>query len=189
MGRKFSSQDEDFMSCYSSLRSQNNHSASMLSGIKGGSDDSVWSESSRLTSSLNNSAQDLTSQGICYNLRHFERHHRDLEDPWSCRQSALHHSFSLVSGRSTWVVVQPPKTFDLVVSPSPHPMFLHLRYLHAALANWREYLDSFAQQFKLLVSKFCLVGPVPGLAGCPNYRLYLLPLSAESTNCNTKPLS
>ena len=32
-------------------------------------------------------------------------------------------------------------------------MPFHLRYLHAALANWREYLDSFAQRINILVSK------------------------------------
>ncbi|KAF7527348.1 hypothetical protein G7054_g10483 [Neopestalotiopsis clavispora] len=31
-------------------------------------------------------------------------------------------------------------------------MSLHLRFLHAGLTNWREYLDSFAHMFKLLIS-------------------------------------
>ncbi|KAI0903224.1 hypothetical protein F4823DRAFT_619500 [Ustulina deusta] len=135
MGAKFSSKDEDFMSCYSTFSSEDNRQASSTE-TQG---DSLWA--------------------ICYNIRHFERHGRDLEDLWSCRQSALHHSFLTVSGRSTWVVIQPPEAFDLTVDSTSHPMSLHLRYLHAAIANWREYHDSFAQRFKVLNQQIAIPNP------------------------------
>ncbi|KAI2626054.1 hypothetical protein GGS26DRAFT_563097 [Hypomontagnella submonticulosa] len=127
LGLKFSSKDEDFMSCYSTL------SRTEIPV------DSQW--------------------GICYNIRHFERHHRDLEDPWSCRQSALHQSFSTASGQPTWVIIQPPEVFDLIVDSATHPMTLHLRYLHAALVNWREYLDFFAERFKVLNQQIAIPNP------------------------------
>ncbi|KAI1383677.1 uncharacterized protein F4822DRAFT_421384, partial [Hypoxylon trugodes] len=138
MGLKFSSKDEDFMSCYSTFAPANDCLAPSLNGPETHGD-SLWE--------------------ICYNIRHFERHHRDLEDPWSCRQSALHQSFSAASGQPTWVIIQPPEVFELTVESTPHPMALHLRYLHAALANWREYLDSFAQRFKFLNQRIAIPNP------------------------------
>ncbi|KAI1460048.1 hypothetical protein F4805DRAFT_13777 [Annulohypoxylon moriforme] len=139
MGLKFSSKDEDFMSCYSTFISEDNYMVSSLNNKVETRCDSLWE--------------------ICYNIRHFERHHRDLEDPWSCRQSALHQSFSTVSKQPTWVIIQPPETFDLSLESIPHPMTLHIRYLHSALANWREYLDSFAQKFKLLNQQIAFPNP------------------------------
>ncbi|KAI1147688.1 hypothetical protein F4825DRAFT_471192 [Nemania diffusa] len=93
MGTKFSSKDEDFMSCYSTCASSGQNDSS---------------------------------------------------------KSALHHSFTDGSSQSIWVVVQPPEVFNLTIGHSFHPMALHLRYLHAAIANWREYLDFFSQRFTLL---------------------------------------
>ncbi|KAI0442352.1 hypothetical protein F4803DRAFT_551227 [Xylaria telfairii] len=138
MGAKFSSKDEDFMSCYSTYISDDQSLHPSPSGTEL-QRESLW--------------------GICYNIRHFERHGRDLEDPWSCRQSALHHSFLADSRQSTWVVIQPPEVFDTTVHPTSHPMSLHLRYLHAAIANWREYLDSFSQRFKLLNQQIAIPNP------------------------------
>lgn len=90
--------------------------------------------------------------GICYNIRYFEKHGRDLEDPWSCRQSALHHSFSINSEQSTWVIVQAPEALQVVLGWEQRVMSLHIRYLRAGIANWRQYLDWFAQRFRILVS-------------------------------------
>ncbi|KAI8630293.1 hypothetical protein F5Y19DRAFT_429563 [Xylariaceae sp. FL1651] len=135
MGVKFSSKDEDFMSCYSTFSSEEN------------------------CQTPRPGTQCVSVRAICYNIRYFERHARDLEDPWSCRQSAIHHSFLAVSGRSTSVVIQPPEAFDLIVDSTSHPMSLHIRYLHAAIANWREYLDSFAQRFNILNQQIAIPKP------------------------------
>ncbi|KAI0550438.1 hypothetical protein F4679DRAFT_542383 [Xylaria curta] len=135
MGAKFSSNDEDFMACYSTFLSEEDRPASKPE-TRGGS---LWA--------------------ICYNIRHFERHNRDLEDPWSCRQSALHHSFMPISKKSVWVTIQPPEVFDLTIRSSTHPMYLHVQYLQAAIANWREYLDSFAQRFKVLNQQIAIPNP------------------------------
>ncbi len=57
-----------------------------------------------------------TDQGrcldLCYNIRHFERHGRELEDPWSCRQSTVHQNYWFDTRVSSWVVIQPPISFD-----------------------------------------------------------------------------
>lgn len=152
MGRKFSSKDEDFMSCYSTLSPHNDSPISSLSNEAemGAS----WCKSSLLRYPFSCQYTDtLMYTGLCYNIRYFERHGRDLEDPWSCRQSALHHSFSPVSMKSNWVVIQAPKDFDANVRSEKHAMSLHFRYLSGALSNWRQYLDSFAQRFNTLVSR------------------------------------
>lgn len=92
---------------------------------------------------------------LCYNIRYLEHHGRDLEDPWSCRQSALHHSFSPVSEQSTWVIIQAPEAFQTISGWGQHVMCLHIRYLRAGIANWRQYLEYFAQRFRILVSQVC----------------------------------
>ncbi|KAI0399416.1 hypothetical protein F4802DRAFT_589612 [Xylaria palmicola] len=136
MGAGFSSRDKDFMSCYSTFESESPQLPIEAKGLGELQADSL--------------------RAICYNIRHFERHGRDLEDPWSCRQSALHHSFLAGSGESTWVVIQPPEAFDTALDPAPHPMSLHLRYLRAGIVNWREYLDSFSWAFKLLNQRIAI---------------------------------
>lgn len=93
------------------------------------------------------------STALCYNIRYFEQHGRDLEDPWSCRQSAVHHSFSTASEQSTWVIIQAPEAFKVVSDWGQHFMSLHIGYLRAGIANWRQYLEYFAQRFRNLVSR------------------------------------
>ncbi|KAI1179907.1 hypothetical protein F4777DRAFT_404066 [Nemania sp. FL0916] len=131
MVKKFSSKDEDFMSCYSTRESESDE------------DNPRW--------------------GICCNIRYFERHNRDLEDPWSCRQSALHHSLWLVSSRSTWVVIQPPECFkstnQRIAIPNPlrdfkidfsHEQNLHrlrgkLHHARTILVNTKDTLRAIAE--------------------------------------------
>ncbi|KAK2603129.1 hypothetical protein N8I77_009609 [Diaporthe amygdali] len=131
MGRKFSSKDEDFMSCYSTFSADGGLIGDPGSEIGTGGD-ARWA--------------------LCYNIRYFEQHGRDMEDPWSCRQSALHHSFSPVSEQSIWVVIQPPQAFHVNMDSGRHVMSLHIRYLRGGLANWREYFDFFAQRFNILIA-------------------------------------
>lgn len=42
---------------------------------------------------------------VCYNIRSIERSDKQIW-PWSIRQCAIHHSFDVERGRSTWVVVK-----------------------------------------------------------------------------------
>ena len=95
---------------------------------------------------------------LCYNIRHFERHGRELEDLWSCRQSTIHQKYSFDTKQSSWVVIQPPILFASSLkctrpTNTAHPMGLHLRYLAAATARWREYLNDIADRLKVFVSQ------------------------------------
>lgn len=95
---------------------------------------------------------------ICYNIRHFELNGRNLDDPWSCRQSAVHQKYSFIKGFSKWVIVQPPILFGESLKATghgqtAHPMGLHLRYLAASATNWREYLNCLEQRLTILVSR------------------------------------
>ena len=95
---------------------------------------------------------------LCYNVRHFELHGRKLEDPWSCRQSAIHQNFYFANERSNCIVIQPPtlclavlKTFE--VEHRDHPMGLHTKFLTAALANWRSYLNYLTSKLTEIVGR------------------------------------
>jgi hypothetical protein len=101
------------------------------------------------------------TSGLCYNIRHFERHRRELEDPWSCRQSAIHQKYYFETRRSSWLVIQPPILFasswkDRKVSCTSHPMDLHIRYLASGTGSWREYLNYIAERLKIFVSSILL---------------------------------
>ena len=95
---------------------------------------------------------------LCYNIRHFELHGRDLEDPWSCRQSALHHNYGFEARQSSFIIIQPPAAFSLSMrdwkpSDISHPMGIHLRYLAAASQGLREYFDYISLKPKKFVSE------------------------------------
>lgn len=49
-------------------------------------------------------------------------------------------------------MIQAPEAFHIDSDWGQHAMSLHIKYLNAGLANWRQYLDYFAQRFKTLVS-------------------------------------
>ncbi|KAI1125766.1 hypothetical protein F5Y10DRAFT_246292 [Nemania abortiva] len=154
---KIESKDEDFMSCYSTVTEQRDPPVPAVAGNSDAPVPAAAEESGppvpAVSEPKTNSDDPKIGSSIpdpiwalCYNIRHFEKHGReDPEDPWSCRQSVLHHSFLPASGQSSWVVIQPPEAFDLTVGVEPHPMSLHIRYLYAALANWREYLEYLAR--------------------------------------------
>ncbi|KAL2811839.1 hypothetical protein BJX63DRAFT_397920 [Aspergillus granulosus] len=131
LGRKRSSTDEDFMACYS-----------------------------RFSSSSGKSQEDDGACDICYNIRYYERHGRDLEDPWSCRQSAIHQAYNSISKESGWLVIQPPTAFtsaikqsgtdgsEMCVPTAGHPMNPHLKYLTASMAGWRGYFNYISARLK-----------------------------------------
>ncbi|CEI59928.1 unnamed protein product [Fusarium venenatum] len=94
-------------------------------------------------------------QNLCYNIRHFEKHGRALEDPWSCRQSIIHQKYHFGEKSSLWLVISPPLLFSerLVETGAiytAHPMAPHLQYLSAALGCWREYLNYLSEQLGTL---------------------------------------
>ncbi|KAI1806718.1 hypothetical protein F4811DRAFT_122101 [Daldinia bambusicola] len=135
LGRKFSSWDEDFMSCYSRF--------------------SVPSSQMLSTPHV---------ADLCYNIRHFERHGRDINDPWSCRQSAIYQKFDLDSESSDWIVIHPPVHFAPGFKFSgtddlDHPMYLHLHYLAVGVFGWREYLNCSSRRLKKLNEVIAICKP------------------------------
>ena len=102
---------------------------------------------------------------ICYSIRHYELHGRELEDPWSCRHTAVYQKYLLESkcNHSTWIIVQSPRTFrenrgaiateldNRHSTWKKHPMALHLGYLAACGMQWRKYLNHMSEQLTILV--------------------------------------
>ncbi|OCK76318.1 hypothetical protein K432DRAFT_428802 [Lepidopterella palustris CBS 459.81] len=87
-----------------------------------------------------------SSFDICYNLRYFEPHGRQLSDPWSCRQSAIHQKFYFSKGTSAWTIIHQPITFRESLQSAQsgafsHPMVMHIRYIRSANHHWRDYLN------------------------------------------------
>jgi len=98
---------------------------------------------------------------ICYNISHFELHGRQLENPWSCRQSLFQQN--LAHGVSTWIIIQPPAHWtagldDLRAGETQHPLALHLRVISSAIANNTEYLEYLSSELTALVC-ICLNMP------------------------------
>ncbi|KAL2038549.1 hypothetical protein N7G274_008596 [Stereocaulon virgatum] len=139
LGRKTASFDENFMTCYRNFSIRPEKKGK---GMK--YEDGYMCE--------DQSRQNLyESYDICYNIRHFELHRRDLDDPWSCRQSAIHQKYYFANGHSKWMIVHPPTLFgeslkDTDFGKIAHPLGLHLRYLAAGAANWREYLNLISEK-------------------------------------------
>jgi hypothetical protein len=99
----------------------------------------------------------LTSAEICYNLRYFEPHGRELADPWSCRQSAIHQKLYLSNQHSAWTIIHTPLTFNDALRDSAeyiksHPIGLHILYIRSCMHYWKEYLGFLGSQFRDLVS-------------------------------------
>ncbi|KAI0549993.1 hypothetical protein F4679DRAFT_544427 [Xylaria curta] len=139
MGRKMGSRDESFMNCYTRRISQKGRRQSEQEADK------------------------ESTLGICYNIRHFECHGRSLEDPWSCRQTAIHHSYNKDNNRSDWIIIQPTQRFTGSFRGeylnSHHPMDLHLHYLSMGVANWREYLNYLSNNLKELNEEIVISKP------------------------------
>jgi hypothetical protein len=98
----------------------------------------------------------LTSAEICYNLRYFEPHGRQLADPWSCRQSAIHQKLYLSNQHSAWTIIHTPLTFNDALRGSAeyirsHPIGLHILYIRSCMHYWKEYLGFLGSQFRDIV--------------------------------------
>ncbi|KAK6337401.1 hypothetical protein TWF730_002802 [Orbilia blumenaviensis] len=131
MQSKISPSDEYFMSCYYD--------------IFRGTD--VLTEGS-----LGGPSQKVPGFQICYNLRYFERHGRERQDPWSCRQSVIYQRYNFATtASSAWIVVQAPERLkttldDVGIHCLQNPLFFHIRILDAAVANNWEYIEYLSDQ-------------------------------------------
>jgi hypothetical protein len=101
--------------------------------------------------------------GLCYNIRYFERHGRDLKSPWSCRQTVVNQRFYFKNSLSNWTIVQPPLGFNDFLKGTNlefdfHPLEFHLQYITLATRNWRDYLDYISANLINLVSHPIYIG-------------------------------
>ncbi|KAF2133870.1 hypothetical protein P153DRAFT_381042 [Dothidotthia symphoricarpi CBS 119687] len=101
---------------------------------------------------------------ICYNIRFFEPHGRALSDPWSCRQTAIHHKFRAEDGQSIWTVIHPPLLFSQRLehaqsNQAVHPIALHICYIKASTHNLKAYLECKACELTSLDGKLSVSKP------------------------------
>ena len=147
MGYKPAPSDEHFMACYSHLRPNLGDTIVTTAGMFSSGDGDPQSEA--VTDSH-------LVPDLCYNVQYFEKHGRNLEDPWSCRQSVIYHKYDMAKNCSIWVTVQPPDTWesslkDLCHHRLSHPLFMHLRFIRSAAANFRDYLNYISSKLLDLV--------------------------------------
>ncbi|KAF8537272.1 hypothetical protein BDD12DRAFT_847584 [Trichophaea hybrida] len=100
---------------------------------------------------------------ICYNVRYFEKHGRQLEDPWSSRQCSVYQNYSQRSNASTWILIHIPNgTRDHLErfnsetegsSQSDHPMRIHMHLLLSCEKNWGPYIGYLGDELLLLNQK------------------------------------
>ncbi|KAF2685428.1 hypothetical protein K458DRAFT_430937 [Lentithecium fluviatile CBS 122367] len=91
---------------------------------------------------------------ICYNIKHFELHGRDLKDPWSCRHAAFYQRYSSAEHLSKWIIIQGPSKIQSLIERSisaqasvlpthhEHPLYLHVQFIRLLERNWTSYLVS-----------------------------------------------
>lgn len=101
---------------------------------------------------------------VSFNLRFFERHGRDLADPWSCRQSAIYQKFLVAEMRSIWVVIHEPQLFqdtlgETSLTAANHPLSIHLWYIRSATYYWRDYLKFRSSEIHSLDAKLSIPKP------------------------------
>ncbi|OCK78362.1 hypothetical protein K432DRAFT_427331 [Lepidopterella palustris CBS 459.81] len=105
---------------------------------------------------------------ICYNVRYFELHGRDLDDPWSCRQTAIYHKYPPNGNESMMMIIQAPQSFRTWLDHSrvdtrrtqtwkqEHPFSIHARYLTCCTVNMRKYLNHTSEELTTLDRKVTL---------------------------------
>jgi hypothetical protein len=101
---------------------------------------------------------------MCYNMKHFELHGRELKDPWSCRHAAFYQRYSFTEHISTWVIVQGPSNIQSFIERSlpaqasglpayhEHPLYPHVQFIKFLERNWTSYLVTLDEQRRKTVS-------------------------------------
>lgn len=112
----------------------------------------------------------LSGYEICYNIRHFELHGRELKDPWSCRHAAFYQRYSFAEHLSTWIVIQGPSKLkfyiekivseqtQLLLASYEHPLYLHVCFFKMLERNWTSYLITLEEQRRKTSDKFAFLG-------------------------------
>lgn len=102
---------------------------------------------------------------LCYNLKSVELSPRQKDWPWSIRQTAIHHSFDIISGCASWIVVKGDGLMEKRTKEATEPagctdsscfetnsrsfassLCTHLIYIDWAVENWQQFLDYLEDQ-------------------------------------------
>ena len=146
MGFKSAPEDEYFASCYRCLRPINLESVDMA-----------------ISSRYRTSAQKSSSYrkpnlyaDFCYRLPYYEKRSREADESWCVRQTVAYHRLDIQKNCSVWVVVQAPEVWEsgaqgLWYLSTSHPLILHLRFMRATTARFREYLNYMSTKLLVLV--------------------------------------
>ena len=108
---------------------------------------------------------------LCFNLRSVERA-RGGGEPWSIRQAAIHHSFDVVNGQASWIIIKANKVLQGRIRSATGPQGLHKvksyqeadRAFASTLAthlivcqwsgeNWRWYIDYLEESLQLTTGR------------------------------------
>ncbi|KAH7110534.1 hypothetical protein B0J11DRAFT_620056 [Dendryphion nanum] len=108
---------------------------------------------------------------ICYNIKHFELHGRELKDPWSCRHAAFYQRYSFSQQSSTWIIIQGPSKIKSFIEQSvpaqasdlstlhEHPLYMHIQIIRMLERNWTSYLITLEEQRRKTNEKILFLGP------------------------------
>jgi hypothetical protein len=80
---------------------------------------------------------------VCYSLMYVEKSGRDTH-PWSMRRMGVYQRYSLDSGVSVWILLQPtPRSKQIIAPMKPKSGLLLLKHVllcSSKTRNWRYYL-------------------------------------------------
>jgi len=123
----------------------------------------------------------LMSSECAYGLRYAELNHRDIQRPWSVRQTALYHRYDADKKSSTWVMIAPSQKVELRIEryikscddvANHSPFEFHIIILDTVLANWRPFIIHLTESITKQVGSF--------FTPWPYFRFSSQPIQSES---------
>jgi hypothetical protein len=96
---------------------------------------------------------------LCYNVLYMERHGRNLDDPWSLRQTGVYYQQSVELHPSRWILVNPSTDTKMHLEAFMQEGLLccslsaHVEILSWLTANWSDYIEYTTLELSRHVSK------------------------------------
>lgn len=101
-----------------------------------------------------------------YILRYPEQNHRNDEDSWSIRQTAVYHQLQKSTGKSVYIILSPLaesagetalstwfKDLHGLQGPTSHAFAVNRILLNTYRAGWRSYMSFYEKKIEKLVSR------------------------------------
>ena len=152
-GFKLEAEDENFGGCQKRVLKPDCNTPGMDFGTI------LWASYCWSTRDILTSTNDI--EEIMYNLRYVDKHNRELNNPWSLRQTAVYQKYTSETRASTWILLQPSEqaykslrnnmatTGNLVYDISI--FWLHNIIFRSTEKNWRHYINYLQSNFQSLV--------------------------------------